>query len=169
MSLRARDIMTTEIITVSPEMSLVDLETKFLEEKISGAPVVEDGHLVGVISRSDLVRIHAVNESFAENLCDFYQNVGLHGTSPRLSSAGLTHLGIGKQVIELMQDQKVRDAMIHKIITASPDAHVNELAHEMLERHIHRILITTGDRLEGIVSASDLMRLLADGPPAKRH
>jgi CBS domain-containing protein len=169
MSLRARDIMTTKVTTVSPEMSLVDLENKFLEEKISGAPVVEDSHLVGVISRSDLVRLHAVNESFAENLCDFYQNVGPEGTSPRLSSAGFTAIGIGKQVAEVMHNQKVRDAMIHKIITASPDAHVNELAHEMVERHIHRILITTGDRLEGIVSASDLMRLLADGPPVKKR
>jgi CBS domain-containing protein len=169
MSLRARDIMTTEIITVSPEMKLIDLENKFLEEKISGAPVVEDGRLVGVISRSDLIRLHAVNESFAENLCDFYQNVGLGSTTPRLSSAGLSFTDIGKQVSELMENKKVRDAMIHKIITASPDAHINELAHEMLEKHIHRILITTGERLEGIVSASDLMRLLADGPPGKKH
>lgn len=168
MSLRARDIMTTDIISVDPEMKLIELENKFLEEKVSGAPVIEDGKLVGVVSRSDFIRLHAVNQSFAENLCDFYQNVGLDGTAPCLTTATMSKQGIGQQVTELMAKQTVRDAMIHKIITASPDTCVHDLAAEMLDRHIHRILITTGDKLEGIVSASDLIRLLAEGPPHKK-
>ncbi len=168
MSLRAYDIMETDIISVGPEMNLIDLENKFLEKKISGAPVIEDGRLVGVISRSDLMRIHAVDESFAENLCDFYQNVGLDGTAPCITHANLSQHGIGQQVSTMLGKQTVRDAMIHKIITASPDAHIHDLAAEMLDRHIHRILITTGDKLEGIVSASDLIRLLAEGPPNKK-
>ena len=54
--LQARDIMTTEVITVSPETLVSDL-TKTLEGKnIGGVPVVDaDGRLVGIVTQSDLV------------------------------------------------------------------------------------------------------------------
>ena len=51
-----RDIMTTEVFTVSPGLSLVDLELELGAQRVSGAPVVEHGKLVGIVSRSDIDR-----------------------------------------------------------------------------------------------------------------
>jgi CBS domain-containing protein len=48
--------MTTNVITLSPEMSLFDAAQKFLELKIRRFPVMKEGRLVGQISLSDIIR-----------------------------------------------------------------------------------------------------------------
>ena len=54
--LYARDIMTKEVLTVSPETSIADLSKTLENRQIGGVPVVDqDGRLVGVITQSDLV------------------------------------------------------------------------------------------------------------------
>jgi len=56
-SLRARDFMQTDVLTVSPEASLLDIHRMFVEEEIHGAPVVDDdGKVLGVITSLDLLR-----------------------------------------------------------------------------------------------------------------
>jgi len=52
----AGEIMTREIITVSPEMGVADLANLFWEKSISGAPVVDaEGKLLGVVTETDLI------------------------------------------------------------------------------------------------------------------
>ncbi len=54
--LQARDIMTKEVITVSPQTTVLDLARLLAEHKINGAPVVDDnGRLVGVVTQSNLI------------------------------------------------------------------------------------------------------------------
>lgn len=53
---KVREHMTTDVITVPPDMSLFDAAQKFLEHKIRRFPVIREGHLVGQISLSDVVR-----------------------------------------------------------------------------------------------------------------
>jgi len=156
MPYRARDIMTTDISSVEPEMSLVDLESKFLSEKIGGAPVVSEGKLVGVVSRSDIVRILSVEESYAETTCDFYQIAYLD----ELPDEAIAR-SIGRQVGQRLEQLNVSDAMVGRVITAPPEEPIAELAKTMLRYKIHRILITDGDTLVGLVSATDLIRLIA--------
>lgn len=56
-SLRARDFMQTDVLTVSPETSLVDIHRMLVQEEIHGAPVVDDdGRVCGVITSLDLLR-----------------------------------------------------------------------------------------------------------------
>ena len=56
-SLRARDFMQTDVLTVSPETLLLDIHRMFVEEEIHGAPVVDDdGKVCGVITSLDLLR-----------------------------------------------------------------------------------------------------------------
>ena len=58
MPLRARDLMETDLITVSPETPVVDVHRLFVEDEIHGAPVVDDDlRVVGVVSALDLLRI----------------------------------------------------------------------------------------------------------------
>lgn len=53
---KVKEHMTTEVITIPPDMSLFDAAQKFLEHKIRRFPVIRDGHLVGQISLSDVIR-----------------------------------------------------------------------------------------------------------------
>lgn len=53
---KVKEHMSTDVITVSPDLSLFDAAQKFLEHKIRRFPVIRDGRLVGQISLSDVVR-----------------------------------------------------------------------------------------------------------------
>jgi len=48
--------MTEELITVTPEMTLEQAAQLMLKHKIGGLPVVEQGHLVGIITTSDILQ-----------------------------------------------------------------------------------------------------------------
>ena len=66
----ARDLMQSPVRTVRPEMSLADLERTFLEAGYSGFPVVDGGKLVGVVTRSDVVRRLSVEQNVGEMISD---------------------------------------------------------------------------------------------------
>jgi len=50
------DIMTRDVVTVTPETNLVDVAKTMLERKIGGLPVLENGRVVGIITESDIFR-----------------------------------------------------------------------------------------------------------------
>lgn len=51
------DIMTRDPVTVTPDTPIIEVAQQLLEHRIGGVPVVEDGHVVGVITESDLFRL----------------------------------------------------------------------------------------------------------------
>ncbi len=53
---KVQDYMTSKVLTLSPDLSLFDAASKFLELKIRRFPVVKDGQLLGQISLSDIIR-----------------------------------------------------------------------------------------------------------------
>jgi len=53
----AKDIMTRDVICVHPATSVRQLSETFIENNISGAPVVEDGKVVGFVSQTDIVEL----------------------------------------------------------------------------------------------------------------
>ena len=55
----ARDIMTTPVITVDPELSVKDLAALFREKRVGGVPVVKDGKLAGIVTEGDLMALDA--------------------------------------------------------------------------------------------------------------
>lgn len=59
LGVRASEIMTPDVITISPDASVSDLATLFEEEHINPVPVVKDGRLVGIVSRADIVKLLA--------------------------------------------------------------------------------------------------------------
>jgi CBS domain-containing protein len=52
----ARDIMTRDVATVAPDTPLAEIATLLEKRRIKRVPVMDEGHLVGIVSRSDLVR-----------------------------------------------------------------------------------------------------------------
>ena len=55
----ARDVMTAKVVTIGPEEELESLAELMVKRRVNPVPVVEDGRLVGIISRSDIVRMMA--------------------------------------------------------------------------------------------------------------
>jgi CBS-domain-containing membrane protein len=159
MTLIARDIMQTAVKSVRPDMSLADLDRWFLEQNVSGAPVVDlDGRLLGVVSRSDIVRQVSVGLTMVEVVFDFYGDYSIRG--PSATALG----GEMRSAVERLGTYRVRDTMCENVISVRADTPVKGVAAELVDRGIHRVLVNDErGRLAGVISTLDIARLVADG------
>jgi len=155
--------MTTRLRTVSPGMTLADLERFLTEEGLGGAPVIEGERLRGVVTRSDIVKQISVGRVLADEALDFYRDfTGIGGPVPGdelPDEAEREALGVA----ERLRDEHVRDAMSEHVIAVAPDADVAVAARQMVEHSVHRVLVVDDGRLVGLVTTLDLVRLIADG------
>jgi len=143
----AKDVMRKKVVSVRPELLVIELASIFENEDISGAPVIDStGKLIGVVSKSDLV--HYQLQKGPERDQYAYYRTGVADPLPR-----------GFHV-ETPDRTRVRDIMTPTIIDAQEDAPVGELARLMRTKHIHRVLITKEDRVRGVVTTMDLVRVL---------
>lgn len=135
------EVMSTDILTVRPDTSLVGFIRLLEEHGISGAPVRdESGEIVGVVSYRDVVR--ATRATAREALDD-----------PEVREEELSRAALEGHV--------VRDVMSRSIRKVSADTPVRDVARYLATRRVHRALVFEGDRLVGIVTAFDLLGVLA--------
>ncbi len=149
MQLKARDIMRESVISLQADMTLTEAWNLLANNQISGAPVVSDaGMLVGVLSQTDLVR-----EAFEREMSDFPVDsfyVGMPFIDPEYYG----------ELSEKLDELTVEDAMSAQVITVESDDDISTIAVRMRTNHVHRVIVTEGGRLVGIVSALDLLRIL---------
>ena len=158
MNLAARDIMRTEVRVVDSSLSLTRLERSFLEASVSGFPVVVDGKLVGIVSRSDIIRSICVEQSLSETFTYLHKVYTDEAEDVANDAEDVTD-----RVSERMERFTVADVMISKVISVAPDTNVADVARTLVEHHIHRVPVVEDGRLVGIISSLDLTRLVADG------
>jgi len=164
--LRARDAMNREVRHIAPDESLAELEQRLLAERIGGVPVVEQGRLVGIVSRSDVVRVLASEQAMADSVGDFYREFQ---EDPFAAGARVARAAAedpersAEQVAHRLAGLCVRDAMVTDVVSVDADAPLREVAEQLVEHRIHRLVVTEGDRLAGIVTTLDLARLIAEG------
>ncbi len=151
MALCARDIMQAEVQSVSPTMTMEDLEDLLLKERIGGVPVLENGALVGVVSRSDFVRAAGLERSLAGAVDDAADQSG---------SAG--HGGSARSGARVFHARTARDIMAPDVVTVTLDTPLEEVARVLAKRHLHRVLVTEGTKVLGVISTLDIVRLVAD-------
>lgn len=155
--LNVRDLMQVRVHTVPPAMPLDELEEEFLAKKVSGFPVVDGGELVGVVSRSDVVRQLAVERSLAETTSDFYwDQVGFH-EEPAHSMRE-----VADRVGQRIEDLRVEDLMSRHLIVALADDSLETAAQKMLDHHIHRMPVVDNGRLVGMIGTLDFVRLFSE-------
>ncbi len=179
-------IMTTELVTVSPNLTLQELAEVFAERGISGAPVVSGRELVGVISTTDLVEFESTVPK-APRRRDRHVEWGEIQTSPAFDGSDESEPGLyfteywedaGADVLERfrtespewnrMAETTVASFMTSSVVALTPDDSVQNAARMMLGAGVHRILVVdeTGE-LVGLVSSSDVVRAVAEkGLPA---
>ena len=117
-------------------------------------PVVADAELVGVVSRTDVARAFARATGSAEATLAYYQEI---------AGAALDAGVVARMAGERAAAMQVRDIMTTELIAVPGDRPVREIARDLLARRMHRVLVTEGRRLLGLVTTMDLIRAIADG------
>jgi CBS-domain-containing membrane protein len=146
--LKVKDIMTTEIITVSPETEIVQATKLLLENRINGLPVLdESGRLVGILCQSDLIA-----QQRKLPIPSFFTL--LDGLIPLTSEKQ-----IDKQVRKIAA-VTVAEAMTPDPVTVQPDTNIEEVAALMVDRNFHTIPVVDEGELVGIVGKEDILRTL---------
>jgi CBS domain-containing protein len=157
--LRAETLMQPAPRTVSPDMTLVNLERLFLSTTFAGFPVVEGERLVGVISRSDIIRSLETERSRAEQISDFYSSANPMRDTDPAESLEATAAQVGVRFAEL----HVKDAMSRNIVSVEASESLRDLAKLMVEGHLHRVPVVKEDRLIGLITSMDLVEAIARG------
>lgn len=156
MTATAQDIMSTDLMTVTPSTSLTQFARICIEDNISGCPVVGiDGRIEGIVSKTDLL----------ERLLEGGHNYA--ATPDRRHLMGLGEEGVfaadGAAASEEELYGRVEDIMVENPITVSPDTPVNDVARLMAEHRIHRIIVEQGGQPLGIITSLDFIAHLAAG------
>jgi CBS domain-containing protein len=140
--MKVRDVMTTELVTCTPDEPLKAAARALVEHRISGAPVVDaDRRVVGIVSEADIVAKE------------------LDGTR---STSALSRLLEGFPPDDRFHAVTVGEAMSSPAITLGADEPVTRVAATMLAEGINRIPVVDDDgRLVGLVSRADLVRAFA--------
>jgi len=156
MSLRARDIMQKRVLSVSPDMPIPELVDFLITHRVSGVPVIEKGNVVGIVSRSDLVRAVSLERSLAGIVAQGFEQEEF---APGESSPPL---GLRSSAVQALQDRSVRSIMVTDPTSVGPDTPVVAVARLLVEKHIHRVLVVDGGKLLGLISSLDVVRLVAE-------
>ena len=149
---RVSDVMNPDVMTVADDMTTDDLVRFLNEREISGAPVVDgQGHLVGVVSMTDVGRNLAEPSDFSAPPSEFYRDTADEATLEDL----------GQRFVE-EHTVTVRQVMTPVVHQVPSTASVVEAARIMIEHHIHRLVVTQNRQPVGVVTSMDLLKVIAN-------
>ncbi len=140
--LKARDIMTADVIAVYPETSVEEVAALLIKHRISGIPVIDkDRRVLGVVSESDII----------------YKEI--HRDPELLEKIGGIVLPAYRQTVK--KGETAGEVMTAPPVIASPETPIEELVALITEKRIKRVIIVDKDRrLSGIVSRIDIVRTI---------
>jgi len=185
--LRLRDIMTTELVSLDPNLTIREAMDVFVSKRISGAPVVAGDEVIGVISATDLLQFAAAlpgvpteREVTPDLLDDVHDDGSRVEPDPEdEESAGVYFTDLwddaGATVVERMavpataewnslEEHTVSEAMTRAPVhSLTPETFVTIAADYMRRAKIHRVLVMAGRRLLGVVTTTDITNAVADG------
>src|ERR1700744_1047396 len=144
--MRARQIMTKDVITVTPHTTVEEAARIMLRTHISGLPVLNDaGRLVGMVSESDFLRRSEI------------------GTGRKRPAWLQFFAGPGKAAAEFIHERgrKVGDVMTQDPITVGEETPLEELVRLMEKNGIRRLPVMSGNTLKGIVTRANILQAVA--------
>lgn len=145
---RISDLMNSDVVCARPGMTVAEVRELLATRGIGGAPVVDDsGKILGVVSQSDLVRKNRQPTTVGES-GHFFTNVSEY-----------------RELANLPRDRSdapVETVMSKEAYTVPLDCSAAAGAKLMRKRKIHRLLVTDGGLLVGVVTALDLLRVVEE-------
>jgi CBS domain-containing protein len=146
--LKVKDIMTRELITVSPQTEIVSAAKILLEKRINGLPVIDNsGKLVGILCQSDLVAQQ--------------KSIPIPSVYTLLDSfIPLTSIKRIDKEVQKIAALKVEQAMTPDPVTVGPETDIEDVARLMVDKKYHTLPVMEGDKIVGIVGKEDLLKIL---------
>lgn len=181
--LTLRDVMTADTVTLAPEMTLRDAVELLAAKRVSGAPVLANDRVVGMLSANDILSFFASTPGVPTNRGD---------TEPRPDAADGEEEGMAPpgSYSEFWPDtdipvdeyfsamdgpewdvlgaHTVAEAMTTRILKLPASASLHEAADAMQKLGVHRVIVTRGKRLLGIVTTMDVTKAFASNLSAER-
>lgn len=153
MSIRAADLMTTDVITLTAEMNLLEMDTILFKAGVSGAPVLDQQRLIGIASQVDIIREIWEGHQAPYQQASFYS---------RPYPLPITALESVVRDGSRLGERFVADVMTRDPLVAHPDDSVSDLADRLVREQIHRLPIVDPDtgHLVGIVSSLDVVHAI---------
>ena len=145
--MRAHQIMTRNVLTVTPDTPIVDAATLMLNNHVSGLPVVDGaGRLVGIVTEGDFLRRAEV------------------GTQRRRPKWLQFFIGTGQAGADLVRERgrKVGEVMTPDPFTVGEETPLDEIVDAMEKHHIKRVPVVERGRLAGIVTRVNLMQAVVN-------
>ncbi len=175
-----KEIMTTDVVALDVELSLREGLEVLRAENVSGAPVVSGNSVAGVVSATDILEFAATtpgvptgrpgqtewgeydqaevweegSDSPSSYFADYWADAGAQITA-RFEESGSPEW-------DILADRSVSDVMTRRVVAVTPDADVRDAAAVMIEAGVHRVLVMNGRELLGILSATDVVRAVAE-------
>ena len=145
--MKARDIMTRSVVTITPATTVPEIARLLLEERIGGVPVVEGERVVGIVSEGDLLRRHEIGTDGHDPTAPWWM-----GFFERVTDAA-----------DYVKSHALRaaDVMTRKVVSVTEEAPAAEMAELLGKRRIRRLPVLRDGRLVGIVTRANLVQALA--------
>ena len=145
----AKDIMTTDVVTVDPKTSVKEAANIMSEKGISGLPVVQNGELVGIVTENDLI--------IKDKKLHFPEYINVIG--------GIIYLESYKKFREEFKKfiaVNVEELMTKDVITVSPDDSIEDIATIMHQENVNRLpVVDNSGQLIGIVTRANIVKHIA--------
>jgi len=146
--MKARDLMSTNLITVTKDTPLKEVADLMVKHRISGIPVVDGDRLLGIVTESDML-VRAKKLELPTFLPFIGGIIYLEGPS-RLN-----------EEVKKMTAIKAEEIMTTKLHTITPDETLETIATLMVEKKVNRLPVVEDGRLVGIITRSDVVRAVA--------
>ncbi len=148
--MKAKDIMTRDVLTVTPETEITTVARLLLEKRINGLPVLDGkSRLVGIICQSDLV-----SQQKKISLPSLF-NI-LDGLIPLKSFKSI------EQEVSKIAAVTVGEAMVRNPVTVTLETSVEDIATLMVEKKYHTLPVVEDGHLVGVIGKEDVLKTLLD-------
>ncbi len=145
--MKLSSLMTRDVMTISPEMTVKEAARELFEKKISGLPVVDkDGQVIVMITEKDLIAMALPQYLQGEGLQDF--------------AYILDEEPFNKKILEADRIL-VKDIMRRDVTCVTEETPVPEVARLMLAKKVRRIPVVRNKKLIGIIARADIVREIA--------
>jgi CBS domain-containing protein len=162
--LKVKEVMTKDVLTVTPATTVKDAAAILAQKGISGLPVMDSGKVVGIFSEADVLRSLKTTKK------------DMRLIYPSVSSLGIAFQEevTQREILEAYEEigeMPVKDVMSKTVVTVSPEITVNEAILTMVHKGINRLPVVEKNVLVGIITRADVIRGLAregakSAPPA---
>ncbi len=155
--MKVKEIMSREFATIGPDTTVKEAARLMAERDLSALPVVENGNLKGIVAEGDFLRLieekyTPVDMTILPTPFDYLIELPIR--------TGLELHEISRSFRDVA-DMAVKDIMVKKVITTTPDEDVSEVAFLMQKHRIDQLPVIENGQIVGMIDRSDIIKGMA--------